>query len=129
MRCMRFLLLALAFAFAAPEEPRWRIIGPGGGGSMFHPTVSPHDARTVVVACDMTGNYITHDGGETWRIFNLRDPVEFFAFDPIDAHVIYAKAGVLYRSADQGATWKVLLPQASSIIKITTGDDHASEKY
>jgi hypothetical protein len=59
------LLIAAVFACAAPA-PRadgWRILGPGGGGSLFHPTVSPHDSRTALVACDMTGAYLTHDGG------------------------------------------------------------------
>ena len=32
------------------------IIGPGGGGSMVRPTVSPHVPGIVVRACDMTGN-------------------------------------------------------------------------
>ena len=51
---------------------------------MFNPTVSPHDKNTVLVSCDMTGAYITHDGGQSWRMFNLRGRVRFFAFDPID---------------------------------------------
>jgi photosystem II stability/assembly factor-like uncharacterized protein len=125
----RAILFAALLALAAPLDSGWRIVGPGGGGSMFHPTISPHDPRTVVLACDMTGNYITHDGGATWRIFNLRDPVRFFLFDPIDPNVIYAKAGILYRSPDKGATWKTLLPRPSTIEKITVGDDHASENY
>src|SRR5262249_44021573 len=58
-------LLIVILAFGAPRDPRRQIIGPGGGGSMFHPAVSPHDPRTVLVACDMTGNYVTYNGGET----------------------------------------------------------------
>src|SRR5450759_1056570 len=95
---------ALACAAAPPPAPGWRILGPGGGGSIFHPTVSPHDSRTALVACDMTGSYLTNDGGATWRIFNLGEPVQFFLFDPLDANVIYANAGGVFRSGDGGAT-------------------------
>src|ERR1035441_10456125 len=38
---------ALLCAAAPPLDERWRIIGPGGGGSLYHPTVSPHDHRTA----------------------------------------------------------------------------------
>src|ERR1035438_3052914 len=85
-RVMRRLSLAIAAALACaappPGAPGWRILGPGGGGSLFHPTVSPHDSRTALVACDMTGSYLTHDGGATWRIFNLGETVQSFLFDP-----------------------------------------------
>ena len=76
-----------------------------------------------LLACDMGGNYITYNAGETWRIFNLRDAVSFFLFDPIDPNVVYAKAAVLYRSADKGKTWKMLLPRPTAIEKITTTSD------
>ena len=103
-RLALLLTAALALTASAPREDRWRIIGPGGGGALFHPTVSPHDARTALVSCDMTGNYITTDAGNRWRSFNLDGPVQFFLFDPIDPRVIYAKAGALFRSSDGGTT-------------------------
>src|ERR1035437_8551359 len=121
------LVIAAALACAAPPlDERWHIIGPGGGGSLFHPTVSPHDHRTALVACDMTGAYITHDGGATWRIFNLGEPVQFFVFDPLDANAIYANAGAggVFRSGDAGATWQRYFPR--DVQSITMGDDHAA---
>jgi hypothetical protein len=66
----------------------WSVIGPGGGGAQFLPTVSPHDTRTVLTRCDMTGAYISHDAGASWRMFNLRGVVSFFVFDPRDRNVI-----------------------------------------
>jgi photosystem II stability/assembly factor-like uncharacterized protein len=113
----------LACAAPSPRAEGWRIIGPGGGGSIFHATISPHDSRTALVACDMTGAYLTHDGGATWRIVNLGDTVRFFVFDPGDARVIYANALGVFRSGDAGQTWARFFPR--EVQKITMGDDHA----
>jgi len=101
--------------------------GPGGGGSMFHPTISWHDPNTVLVACDMTGSYITYDGGKSWRMFNLRGPVEFFAFDPSSANVIYAGTRALWRSTDSGETWKLVYPNPLAVKEIRMNSDHADE--
>ena len=49
---------------ATRASTRWRVIvGPGGGGTMRRPAISPHDTRFVVEGCDMTGAYITRDAG------------------------------------------------------------------
>jgi photosystem II stability/assembly factor-like uncharacterized protein len=122
-RVSLLVAVALACAAPAPRADGWRIIGPGGGGSLFHPTVSPHDSRTVLVACDMTGAYLTHDGGAHWRIVNLGETVRFFVFDPVDANVIYAKALGIWRSGDNGETWARFFPR--DVRQITMGDDHA----
>ena len=37
----------------------WGFAGYGGGGAMFYPAVSPHDADYVYVAFDMTGSFVT----------------------------------------------------------------------
>lgn len=113
-------------SFSAPRLDTWRILGPGGGGAQFYPAVSPLDPRLVLVACDMTGAYISHDGGDSWRLFDLREPVKFFAFDPSDARVIYAGAGVLWRSADSGRTWNLVYPPLASVTRLIMPDDHAS---
>ena len=74
--------LFLCFTGAWAERPGdFRVLGPGGGGAMFNPAVSPHDTNTVLISCDMTGSYMTHDAGRTWRMFNLRGVVDFLATD------------------------------------------------
>jgi len=113
-------------SFSAPRFDAWRILGPGGGGAQFYPAVSPLDPRLVLVACDMTGAYISHDGGDSWRLFDLRAPVKFFAFDPNDAKVIYAGAGVLWRSVDSGRTWNLVYPPPADVTRLIMPDDHAS---
>jgi len=118
------LLSVCLFLFAgAPRFDKWEVVGPGGGGGQFIPTISPHTPDDVLVACDMTGSYISQDGGESWRMFNLGNRTEFFVFDPVDPKVIYAKtvgppavmskdrplslAG-LWRSTDAGRTWRLV---------------------
>src|SRR5215813_3760404 len=106
----------------------FRVLGPGGGGAMFHPSVSPHDLDTVLVSCDMTGAYISHDGGKSWRMFNLRGVVEFFVSDPKDKNVIYAQATGLWRSSDNGETWKLVYPKPSSVKGVQMNSDHSDEE-
>ncbi len=112
-------------SYSAPRLDTWRILGPGGGGAQFYPAVSPHDANLVLVACDMTGAYVSENGGNNWRLFNLRSPVRFFAFDPLDPSVIYAGARVLWRSADRGRTWSLVYPPPDSVTRLIMPDDHA----
>src|SRR5579862_9058439 len=102
-----FVVVCLTSAFA--ERPGdFRVIGPGGGGAMFNPTISPHDPQTVLISCDMTGAYISHDGGRSWRMFSLRGTVRFFAFDPSDSKIIYAGVTGLWRTADGGESWNLI---------------------
>jgi photosystem II stability/assembly factor-like uncharacterized protein len=105
----------------------WAIAGFGGGGAMFFPAVSPHNADFAMVACDMTGSYVTYNGGLTWRMFCLRGPVRFFVFDPVDSNVVYANSIALFKSTDRGNTWNITFPGPSEIEGIVSKGDHASE--
>jgi photosystem II stability/assembly factor-like uncharacterized protein len=128
LQTLRFgVVLALGLGCYGQRPGNFVVIGPGGGGAMFNPTVSPHDANTVLVSCDMTGSYITHDGGQSWRMFNLRGTVKFFAFDPKDSQIVYAQTTALWRSQDGGRAWRLLYPNASSVKSIQMNSDHAEE--
>ncbi len=94
---------------------------------MFNPTISPHDPNTVLISCDMSGSYITHDGGQSWRMFNLRGVVRFFTFDPLDPKVMYAQATGLWRSTDGGENWNLVYPSPDKIKSIVMRSDHADE--
>jgi hypothetical protein len=102
--------IVLAFALAAqtpgpaPRFDSFQIIGPGGGGTTIGPVISPHDPSIVVEHSDMTGNYITLNGGASWRMFNLRTGINAFAFDPHNPGRIYAGSAALWRSDNSGRT-------------------------
>jgi len=73
----------------------------------------PHDPNTVLLNCDMTGAYISHDGGKSWRMFNLRGVVEFFVFDPRDKNTILCRGQRFYgavRTTEK--TWNLVLSEA-----------------
>jgi photosystem II stability/assembly factor-like uncharacterized protein len=126
-RRLSFAILFLFVAFAGfaqePGTSTWKIIGPGGGGTTIAPTISPHDSQLVVEHCDMTGGYVTHDSGQSWRMFNLRGGIGVLAFDPADPHVIYAGNAALWRSGDSGSSWKMIFPSpARGTVEHQTGD-------
>ncbi|MCC6289063.1 MAG: hypothetical protein IT249_14365 [Chitinophagaceae bacterium] len=105
----------------------WSFTGYGGGGAMFNAAVSPFSADNAFVACDMTGSFVTHNGGSSWRMFNLRGPVSFFVFDPSDSNIVYANSIALFKSVDRGDTWNVIYPSPQNIKGVVAKGDHASE--
>src|SRR5438552_5947003 len=121
--------LGLAGAAEMPgpalRQDAWTIVGPGGGGTMRRPAISPHDPRFVVEGCDMTGSYLTRDDGRSWRMFHLGWVVESFAFDPRDPAVLYAGNGALWRSEDAGATWSLVFPDPARHTVEHGWGDHA----
>ena len=128
--CGRILATALlAFAMLrglelhAQPAGNFRVLGPGGGGAMFHPTISPHDSLTAMVSCDMSGVYITHNGGQSWRLINLRGAARDIVFDPVDAKIIYILGIGLWQSEDGGATWRLLAPPAAALRGVADASD------
>jgi photosystem II stability/assembly factor-like uncharacterized protein len=122
------MLVAVWLSAVAAERPGdFRIIGPGGGGAMFNPTISPLDTNTVLISCDMTGSYISHDAGKNWRMFSLRGVVDFFVFDPKDPKTMYAHATALWRSTDGGEHWELAYPAPDSVKGVKLNSDHSDE--
>jgi len=105
----------------------WGYAGPGGGGATFYPAVSPHNSSIAFLSCDMTGSFITKNGGASWRMFNLRGVTHYYVFDPLDSNVVYANAGGLFKSKDGGTTWNLFYPKPEEVVGIVAKGDHAEE--
>ena len=112
---MTIWAMSLAVVGASSDEP-WQPVGLGGSGGMFALAVSPLDPQLMMLNCDMSGAYITRDGGRTWRMIHHRmlgsntrcSPV----FHPTVPGRVYAVSGdmdELRLSEDAGTTWRPLL--------------------
>ncbi len=126
------LVSLIAFLFVALGQSArlgsWAVLGPGGGGAQFTPTISPHSPSRVLVSCDMTGSYVSDDGGGSWRMFNLRGRTRFFEFDPSLPDTIYAQGIGLWRTTDAGTKWNLVYPVPASVTGISMPDDHSGER-
>jgi photosystem II stability/assembly factor-like uncharacterized protein len=109
----------LGVCLAALSPPRssravgWEPVGLSGGGAMFSPAISPAAPRLMMLSCDMSGAYLSSDGGRNWRMIHYSQlhgntrcrP----AFHPTDPNVIFAPAGGsggLKVSRDRGVHWQ-----------------------
>jgi photosystem II stability/assembly factor-like uncharacterized protein len=121
-------LFLLAGSLSAATPQRWSVIGPGGGGAQYLPTISPHNPNVAFVACDMTGSYLTEDAGASWRMFNLRGRTSWFVFDPVKPGTMYAYGIGLYRSADGGKKWNLIYPDPQTVKAVPKVGDHGEEE-
>ena len=113
----------------ANPKDAWLILGPGGGGCVHTLTVNPHRPDTLVVSCDMTAGYLTHNGGRSWREFNLKSRQYAYAFDPRDPDTLYIGTSGLFRSTDNGTTWRLLFPDPKKVTGETRLGDEANHTF
>jgi hypothetical protein len=126
---MRAMKHGYSLAELAGLQDGWKILGPGGGGCVHLLTVNPHRPDTLLVSCDMTAGYITHDGGKSWLEFNLKSRQYAYAFDPHDPDSIYAGSSGLFRSGDNGATWGLVFPDPARVTGETRHGDEANHSF
>lgn len=107
------------------KSPDWAHIGPGGGGSTFIPTFSYANTDKFLIRCDMTGAYLTNDGGDSYAQINYPNGSYSFAYDPLDSNTVYIGSRALNKSSDGGKTWDRIYPFKDDIIKETFIGDHA----
>ncbi len=131
------ILFILTFAGCSenPDTPgsankaNWKVIGPGGGGSTFIPTFDPNNPDRILIRCDMSGAYLTEDGGRSWEMLNFPGGAQAFAFDPGDSNNIYVGAAGLNGTRDGGKTWSLLFPPQNQVEGMRYINDHASSSY
>src|SRR5437868_6834966 len=105
--CFFISLFALIrISFSQTKETNWERLGPGGGGATFLPTFSYRDPNIFFLRCDMTGSYLTKDGGNSYTQINFDNGASSYAFDPQDSNKIYVGSKVLNRTTDGGKTWQ-----------------------
>ena len=113
------------------RQAGWKVLGPGGGGGVLKPTVSPFDENFVMTHCDMTAAYVSHDGGKNWKMKNLGNVPDDFEFDPADPNTVYAATrgflhsedrgsgiSMLLRSDDRGSSWRIIFPNVERAVKV-----------
>ncbi|MCL1926209.1 MAG: hypothetical protein FWF95_03615, partial [Syntrophorhabdaceae bacterium] len=99
----------------------WIPIGPGGGGTVFVPVISPHDKDVMMTLCDMTGTFLTKDGGNQWKTLYFKGTTDTYCFDPSDPNIIYAGATAsgLWKSVDGGDTWDNIQPNFKPLTRVS----------
>jgi photosystem II stability/assembly factor-like uncharacterized protein len=124
------LLAQQVFAAGPATQPQWQPIGLSGGGAMFSPAISPADPKLMMLNCDMSGAYISADGGFNWRMIHYSqlhsDTRCCPAFHPTDPNTIFASGGwahPLKVSHDRGQTFAPIgnLPSKPFAIGIDPG--------
>ncbi len=138
-RMYRYRFVALTFCLqfiscqpkkAEPLEKEldanWEKLGPGGGGATFLPTFSYETPENFLVRCDMTGSYITNNGGASYHQVNFANGATSYAYDPGNPNSIWIGSTTLNHSTDGGRTWERVFPKKEEIINETFHDDHAN---
>ncbi|MDB5034936.1 MAG: BNR/Asp-box repeat protein [Chlorobi bacterium] len=117
------LLMTVASVIAVAQPQQFSPAGMGGGGALFLPAFSPHNAAEVYVSCDMSELFHSTDFGASWGALdyhqfqggNTHGLVQFTS----DPNIMYSIDGrndltTPMKSTDGGATWHPLQSDPTS---------------
>ncbi|MBP7429857.1 MAG: hypothetical protein KBC05_10510 [Candidatus Hydrogenedentes bacterium] len=104
----------LALNARAELPARWISRGPGGGGALFGPSISPHDPDDLFVSCDMGLAFRSADFGRSWETLDFRQLTGHNRMTWVqytsDPNVLYALSTYTpMKSTDGGHTWREIL--------------------
>ncbi len=93
----------------------WEPVGLGGGGAMFCPAISGADPNLMMLSSDMSGSFLSNDGGRSWNMVHhlqLRGNTRCRpALHPKNPEIIFAAdgwTGRLKLSEDRGKTFRLV---------------------
>src|SRR5262245_27652950 len=66
------LLLGVVKITNAAPPSQWLPRGPGGGGALFAPSFSPHNANELYISCDMSELFHSTNLGVSWELTDFR---------------------------------------------------------
>jgi hypothetical protein len=111
-----FLFLSCIFFASNAQPANWQTRGPGGGGSLFYPSINPANDNEFYIACDMSQLFHSTDFGNSYtqvpftqlQVSNI-STYEFTSSSNI-AYCIANDGNINYgvTTNDGGATWNVL---------------------
>lgn len=119
--CILAVILACVFCLKpkgnknnSSFEVSTRALGVGSGGLLFSPVISYYD-DTVIAISDMGGIYISYDFGQNWERRELQGVCYNAYFDPNTEGTIYVCGSGLYKSVDNGKTFKMIFPKEEEV--------------
>lgn len=143
--CLFLLFKALSFglwgqiSYPADFTPH----GPGGGGYMYSPSISPFDPNHLFLVCDMGGVYRSQDAGQHWQmqatqqlVSTVKGKVQFTS----NPNVLYVCRrsqtnandplfrGELAKSTDGGTTWQGMNDPTDSGVHRLEVDPSSTER-
>lgn len=117
--------------------------GPGGGGYMYSPSISPFDPNHLFLVCDMGGVYRSQDAGQHWQmqatqqlVSTVKGKVQFTS----NPNVLYVCRrsltnandplfrGELAKSTDGGITWQGMADPTDSGVHRLEADPGSTER-
>lgn len=99
----------LVVEYADNVSYEWKRTSPGGGGAAFAPQINPYDTDMIMMSCDMTGNYFSYDGGQSFSMYPT--PYRVTSIHAASADDIYMAGNAVLKSTDKGQTFTQVYPE------------------